>query len=300
MGTFSTNLAGCNGIGLYSFRSFYFNRSGRANWQSEFREAIQFNPRIFDPINTYPDPDDPAGFNNLAQQGETTIRLVYTFDRYFGNSRSHGEMWNVEVFANGVRLGVLNKHSSAAFGYDGFQSGGSTVENRVAFVFTGDNVNSLNPRMPMPTLTFEPYNPTQPNFATNLNQPFNHGILNFSLTHNAMLFDSGFKGDVEPYTPIFNYSAEGEGDKHWNLIKGQSYTFNIIDQLQMTELQGFFTEDNMLPIGMTLNESTGTISGTPIANESGPIGIHGTDRFDRTYNLSFSFRVDDRDEDSDS
>lgn len=298
-GTVSTNLTGCNGIGLNSFRSFRFDNSDKAGWPSQFQDsASQLGGQpFFAPINTYPDPNESEGYGNLAQQGETTIKLVYTFDRYEGDSDGHSEIWNIEVIANGVSLGVLNRESSVAFGYDGFQSGGSTVENRVAFVFTGDNINSLNPRTPMPILTFEPYNPTQPNLATNSNQPFNSGLLNFSLTHNAEFFDSGFKGDVEPYTPTFDYPLEGDGNVHWNLIKGRSYTFRIIDQFQMTEVQGFFCDDGMLPNGMSLDEATGTISGTPTGNDSGEIRIHGTDAFDRTYNRAFSYRVDDDNDD---
>ena len=301
-GTFSTNLTGCNGIGLQSFRSFRFDRLGKAGWQSRFQvgAAALGNPAIFEPINTYPD-EFEGGYNGLAQQGETTIKLVYTFDRYEGDSSRHLEYWNIEVFANGTRLGVLNRYSAEAFGFDTFASGGSTVQNRVPFVFSGDNINSLNPRVTMPTLTFEPLNSTQPNLATNSNQPFNQGLLNFSLTHNAEFFDSGFKGDFEPYTPIFDYPKESrEGSTYdWNLIKGRSYTFNIIDQFQMTDVQGFFVDDGMLPNGMSLEESTGTISGTPTGNDSGQIQIHGTDAFDRTYNRTFSYRVDDETEDDD-
>jgi hypothetical protein len=296
VGTFSTNLTGCNGIGLQSFRSFRFDSLGNAQWQSRFavgENALGDGLGIFEPINTYPDEFDVGGYGGLAKQGETTIRLVYTFNRYVGDSNGHREVWNIEVFADGIYLGVLERESSQAFGSDTFASGtNGTVHNRVPFVFSGDNINSLNPRATMPTLTFEPLNSTQPNLATNSNQPFNQGLLNFSLTHNAELFDSGFKGDVKPYTPIFDYPPEGIGNSHWNLIKGRSYTFRIIDQFQMTDLQGFFCNDNMLPIGMTLDQSTGTISGTPEGNDSGTIIIHGTDAFDRTYNRSFDFRVD--------
>ena len=302
LGTFSTNLTGCNGFGLQSFRAFRFDRLDKARWQSRFQvgeAALGDGLGIFEPINTYPDEFSSGGYGGLAKQGETTIRLVYTFSRYSGDSSGHRELWNIEVFADGILLGVLERDSSQAFGYDTFASGGSTVQNRVPFVFGGDNINSLNPRVTMPTLTFEPLNPTQANLATNFNQPFNQGLLNFSLTHNAEFFDSGFKGDFSPYTPIYDYpKVPREGsDYDWNLTKGQSYNFNIIDQFEMTELQGFFCDDGMLPDGMSLEESTGTISGTPTGNDSGQIIIHGTDRFDRTYNRTFSFRVDDGDDD---
>ena len=294
------SLVGCNGIGLYRATGTRFDRIGIADVSGVFTLGANLlgNDPILAPLNTYP-LDETTGAPEdarLAKQGEVKFKLVYTFSHYTGDSSGHRMVWDINIFADGTHLGVVQKDSTQAFGHDSliyspFFTGkkiGSTVSGRVVFNFSGDNVN-VNA---MPTLTFSALTDGQAQLATNSNQPFNSGIYDFSLTHDAEFFDSGFKGDVEPYTPIFDYAPEGIGNSHWNLIKGRSYTFRIIDQFQMTDLQGFFCNDNMLPIGMTLDQSTGTISGTPEGNDSGTIIIHGTDAFDRTYNRSFDFRVD--------
>lgn len=207
------------------------------------------------------------------------------------------DYWELSVIANGNLIEVI------PFTW----RGGTYFQNHWDVEIWGDNINSMNPETPVPTLSFQPWSGVDPpaaTAATNSNDAFNTGIT-FECVSDAEHIDTKFVGNFPPYAPSFHYvteDPENPNEFDLELQVGQTYTFPVMAEQEFENSNRRFVDllkwvtnggDQIGPVGngFSLDRKTGTITWTPEYEGVFRFNIEGVSGFDQWHSLHLKVKI---------